>query len=67
MQTGTLCFGLLIMFCEPSGPRAPPPPDTFCQQYKPIYWSKNDTRATKEQIDIRNRRWKAVCAKPPPS
>lgn len=62
----TTCFGLLfIMFCEPSGPKTPPPPDTFCQQYKPVYVSPADTRKTKEQVDIANRRWKAVCRDAP--
>jgi hypothetical protein len=42
---------------------APPQPvlDTFCQNYKPVYWATADTRKTKEQNDINNRRWKKLC------
>lgn len=62
-MSGTTCFGLLfIMFCEPSGPKAPPPADTYCQIAKPIYFGSADTRKTKEQVDTHNRQWKALCA-----
>lgn len=42
---------------------APPQPvlDTYCQNYKPVYWATADTRKTKEQNDINNRRWKKLC------
>ena len=58
---GTLCFGLLVMFCQP--PAAPPATAgaTFCQTAKPLYWSAADTRRTKEQADIHNRKFKALC------
>lgn len=58
---GTItCLGFLFFFqCE--GPPPTPPVDTYCQNYKPIRISPKDTRETKEQADINNRRWKAVC------
>lgn len=57
----TTCLGFLFFFvCEP-GASVPPPPDTFCQIAKPIRFSANDTRQTKEEVDIHNRKWKAVC------
>ena len=34
---------------------------TFCQIYQPVYWSKTDTRRTKEQVDSLNRVWKELC------
>jgi len=34
---------------------------TFCQVAKPITWSGNDTRATKEQVDAHNRVGKSLC------
>lgn len=36
--------------------------DTFCTNYNPVYWSTKDTRSTKEQNDINNRKWKRLCA-----
>jgi hypothetical protein len=57
-----LCFGLLIMFCEPQKPPAPPPASTYCQiKTKPVFFSPKDTRETKEQIDTENRVWKRLC------
>lgn len=54
------CLGFLIFFqCQL--PPTPPPADTYCQIARPIFFSKNDTRETKEQIDIANRKWKALC------
>lgn len=53
------CFGLLvIMFCNPP---EKPPASTFCQIAKPIYWTAGDTRLTKQQADVHNRKWKALC------
>jgi hypothetical protein len=54
-----MCFGLIIMFCQPQA--APPVADTYCQIAKPIYWSAFDTRATKEQVDRENRKFKKLC------
>lgn len=54
-----MCFGLIIMFCDL--PSAPPVSDTYCQIAKPIYWSAPDTRATKEQVDRENRKYKRLC------
>jgi hypothetical protein len=46
------------MTCKPV---ATPPTDTFCQIYRPVYWSAKDTRQTKEGNDINNRKYKALC------
>lgn len=54
-----MCFGLIIMFCQPQA--APPVADTYCDIAKPIYWSPADTRATKEQVDRENRKYKKLC------
>jgi len=35
----------------------------YCDVYKPILWSANDTRKTKEQVDTENRIWKRLCDK----
>jgi hypothetical protein len=56
-----ICFGLFIMFCQPQA--APPVVDTYCKNMRPIYWSAADTRATKEQIDTENRKYKRLCPK----
>lgn len=59
-----ICFGFLVVFaCQ-----APPPPPTtsaapFCQVYHPVTWSSKDTRQTKEEIDLNNAAWKAICQK----
>jgi len=61
----TICFGIGIMMCHPLD-QAPQPASagaTFCQLYQPVYWSAQDTRETKEQVDRLNRKWKAVCRK----
>lgn len=56
-----LCFGFIVfMHCEL--PKAPPPADTYCQIAKPIYFKPTDDRATKEQADRENRKWKRLCA-----
>lgn len=57
-----ICFGILVMYCQLQA--APVPTDTFCQNYKPVYWSATDTRKTKEQVDTNNRKWKRLCAAP---
>jgi hypothetical protein len=54
-----MCFGLLIMFCQPPAP--PPVVDDYCETYKPIYWAAADTRKTKEQVDTENRKFKKLC------
>lgn len=55
-----LCFGLLIMLCQ-----QPTPPvqahAAFCDVAKPIIWSSQDTRKTKEQADAHNRVGKELC------
>lgn len=63
-----ICFGILVMTCQLA---AQPLAGTFCQIYRPIYWSATDTRRTKEQADSNNRKWKRLCAgaakaSPPP-
>ena len=54
------CVGLLVMWCGQSMPSAADGA-TFCQIAQPLYWSKNDTRRTKEQADEHNRVWKKLC------
>lgn len=55
-----LCFGIFVMFCQQ--PVAPATAGAkFCDVARPIYWMKSDTRRTKEQIDILNRKGKALC------
>lgn len=56
-----ICFGLLlVMVCPQEAP--PAPQSTFCAIYQPVRWSAKDTRGTKEQVDVLNRQWKALCA-----
>lgn len=54
-----MCFGFLVMWCQPSLPA--PAPTAFCEIARPIYWSPQDTRKTKEQVDSANRVWKELC------
>lgn len=59
-----LCYGLLfVMWCG----EQQMPLHTYCQLYAPVYWSRADTRRTKEQIDTNNRVWKSVCKNLPHS
>lgn len=57
------CFGLILfMWCNP--PAAPVPSGaTFCQIYKPVRWSRSDTRRTKEETDLNNRKLVRLCRK----
>lgn len=55
-----ICYGLILfMYCQV--PEVKAPFSNYCQITRPIYWEKSDTRLTKEQINIHNRKWKAVC------
>lgn len=59
MMTCTgFAFLVVSMTCTPV---ATPPTDSFCQNYKPVYWSPKDTRRSKEENDINNRKWKRLC------
>lgn len=58
---GFWCVGLIVTRCFVQEPASAG--DTFCQIAKPIYWSSADTRATKEQVDAHNRKWKRLCKK----
>ena len=56
-----LCLGFLFVFqCQSAD--APPPAAPYCDIARPIRWSSRDTRATKEQADRENRKWKRLCA-----
>jgi hypothetical protein len=33
----------------------------YCEVARPVYWSAKDTRATKEQADRENAKWKRLC------
>jgi hypothetical protein len=67
MNCTGFAFIVAILTCE----QPAPPPTTagakFCDVYKPIYWHKNDTRGTKEQVDTTNRIWKKLCDTKPKS
>ena len=52
------CTGFAFFFVSLTCTQAAPPADTFCMIAKPIYWSAKDTRRTKEQADIHNRKLK---------
>lgn len=58
---GMVCVGLFVMICNPSGPQPASPYASFCETYRPVYWSARDTRATKEMIDTNNAKWKRLC------
>lgn len=57
-------FSLILVMVECTQPQAPATAGAkFCDVYKPVYWSKDDTRKTKEQTDSNNRVWKDLCGK----
>lgn len=64
IQTMTVGSTLTLSGLTSCAPFLPPGVGgaTFCQVSKPIYWSTNDTRSTKEQVDTHNKKWKALCA-----
>ncbi len=56
-----LCIGFLFAFsCTPAD--APPAAAPYCDIARPVLWSAQDTRATKEQADRENRKWKRLCS-----
>ena len=55
------CVGFLVMKCFAGTPAPATAGAKFCDVYEPIYWSAQDTRKTKEQVDKLNRVWKGVC------
>lgn len=60
MPGSMTCVGFLFAFtCTPA--QLPSAPAPYCQIARPIYWSAQDTRATKEQADRENRKWKRLC------
>jgi hypothetical protein len=56
------CTGWAFLYVSLSC-TSPPTPilDTYCSNYKPVYWHSKDTRKTKEATDTNNRKWKALC------
>lgn len=56
------CTGFAFLYvaltCKPV---ETPTADTFCQIARPIHWNAGDTRKTKEQADIHNRKYKRLC------
>lgn len=59
------CLGLLVFFiCSPPPAAAADAP--YCSIAKPIYWSPQDARATKEQADRENAKWKRLCQEAKP-
>jgi hypothetical protein len=57
-------FGLIFVFVQCNDVLSPATAGAkFCDLYKPVYWSKDDSRQTKEQVDGNNRVWKSLCGK----
>ncbi len=55
------CVGFVFAYCFTAAPAGAA--DDYCQIAAPIFWSAQDTRATKAAVDRHNRVWKAICAK----
>jgi hypothetical protein len=55
-----LCVGFLFVF-SCAQPQAEQADLLFCDGARPMAWSARDTRATKEQVDTHNRKWKRFC------
>jgi hypothetical protein len=60
------CRGFAFFYAELQCDMPLPPASagaTFCQVARPITWSAQDSRQTKEQVDRHNRVWKRLCRK----
>lgn len=58
-----ICYGFLVIFaCAASDPAPTAVP--YCQVAQPVLWAGTDTRATKEQADRENRKYKRLCMTP---
>lgn len=57
-----LCFGLFVMWCSVAEPTVANGA-TFCEIVKKqdVTWSRNDTRASKENLDRLFRKGKKLC------
>jgi hypothetical protein len=53
---------LLLSGCAKQLPEPAVAAAPYCDVARPIYWSPRDTRATKEQADRENAKWKRLCA-----
>jgi hypothetical protein len=53
---------LLLSGCAKQLPEPALAVAPYCDVARPIYWSARDTRATKEQADRENAKWKRLCA-----
>ena len=54
-----MCVGFLFLFsCDIPQQRVV---SDYCVIARPIYWHRDDTRGTKEQVDSHNRVWKHIC------
>ena len=57
-----ICFGLILMFCQPQQAPVPQSAASFCQVVQaPIKWSRKDTYETKAALDVQFAQWKALC------
>jgi hypothetical protein len=52
---------VLLAACAKQQPEPAVAIAPYCDVARPIYWSAKDTRATKEQADRENAKWKRLC------
>jgi hypothetical protein len=51
----------LLSACAKQQPEPTLAAAPYCEVARPVYWSAKDTRATKEQADRENAKWKRLC------
>ncbi len=62
MRAAAIIFiALLLCACAKEQPDLAVSAAPYCDVARPIYWSGKDTRATKEQADRENAKWKRLC------
>jgi hypothetical protein len=58
-----LLYAVVLSACAKQQPEPALAVAPYCEVARPIYWSANDTRTTKEQADRENAKWKRLCGK----
>jgi hypothetical protein len=64
MRASASVLVVSLLFCACAKQQAEPTIAVapYCDVARPIYWSAGDSRATKEQADRENAKWKRLCA-----
>lgn len=61
MKCVIILMALMLMGCVKSTPAQMKPQNDYCLIYKPVFDSKDDTKATRDQVRWRNAEYECIC------